>query len=150
MLHPPFTTIPLRKVKVSMLVVDSDEIQFLGSRPAQIQASDHPVRSAQRPVTGEGCHRCVRTRSDSYFVGIALHIEKSGSNDAYGMIFRRTNTSVVHIGRRPGTEMDRRSQDNELGKAMFRCAVVSRKHAKIAFSDSGNVWSIFLFIHSLH
>lgn len=133
-----------------MLVVDSDEIQFLGSRPAQRQTSDHPVRSAQRPVTGEGCHPCVGIRSDSYLVGIALHVEKSGSNDAYGMMFRRTNTSVVHIGRRPGTEIECRSQDNELGKAMFRCAVVSRKHAKIAFSDSGNVGSISSLIIIVH
>lgn len=55
------------------------------------------------------------------------------------MLFRRTNTSVVHIGRRSGFDSDRRSEDAELGNAMFRCAVVSRKHAKIAFSDSGLV-----------
>lgn len=55
------------------------------------------------------------------------------------MQFRRTNTSVVHIGRRSGFDSDRRSEDAELGNAMFRCAVVSRKHAKIAFSDSGLV-----------
>jgi len=117
-------------VKVSMLGVGSDELQFLGSRPAQIQTSDQPMGSAQRPVTG-----------------IALHVEKSGSNDAYGMIFQRTNTGVVHIGRRPCTEIDRRSQDNELDKAMFRCDVMSRKHAKITFSDSGNAYLIDLNSH---
>ena len=55
------------------------------------------------------------------------------------MLFRRANTSVVHIGRRSGFDSDKRSEDAELGNAMFRCAVVSRKHAKIAFSDSGLV-----------
>lgn len=55
------------------------------------------------------------------------------------MLFRRANTSVVHIGRRSGFDSDKRSEDAEQGNAMFRCAVVSRKHAKIAFSDSGLV-----------
>lgn len=32
---------------------------------------------------------------------------------------------------------------------MFRCAVVSRRHAKIAFSDSGNVWA-FASVSSHH
>lgn len=64
------------------------------------------------------------------------------------MLFRRANTSVVHIGRRSGFDSDRRSDDMGLGSAMFRCAVVSRKHAKIAFSDSGLVRSI-ICSHSL-
>ena len=68
-----------------------------------------------------------------------MHIEKSGGIEAYDMLFRRANTSVVHIGRRSGFDSDKRSEDAELGNAMFRCAVVSRKHAKIAFSDSGLV-----------
>lgn len=72
-------------------------------------------------------------------VGIGLHIERSSNTPAYGMVFRRASTSVIHIGRRPGTDPERRSQDIEDGNAMFRCAVVSRKHAKIALSDSGHV-----------
>lgn len=68
-----------------------------------------------------------------------MHVEKSGGTEAYDMLFRRANTSVVHIGRRSGFDSDKRSEDAELGNAMFRCAVVSRKHAKIAFSDSGLV-----------
>ena len=63
------------------------------------------------------------------------------------MLFRRANTSVVHIGRRSGFDSDKRSEDAELGNAMFRCAVVSRKHAKIAFSDSGLVrFHLFVLI----
>ncbi|KAF8814569.1 hypothetical protein BYT27DRAFT_7230489 [Phlegmacium glaucopus] len=104
-----------------------DDIVYLGTRN---NASTPPGRSPQRPVTG-----------------IALHIEKSGGIEAYGMLFRRTNTSVVHIGRRSGFDSDRRSEDAELGNAMFRCAVVSRKHAKIAFSDSGLAYLIDLGSH---
>lgn len=62
------------------------------------------------------------------------------------MLFRRANTSVVHIGRRSGFDPDKRSEDAELGNAMFRCAVVSRKHAKIAFSDSGLVRFIIVLV----
>ncbi|KAF8151653.1 hypothetical protein B0H34DRAFT_810671 [Crassisporium funariophilum] len=102
-----------------------DEIVFLGSKQPLT-----PSARPQRPVTG-----------------IALHIEKSGGTDAYGMLFRRANTSVVHIGRRSGFDTDRRSQDSELANAMFRCAVVSRKHAKIAFSDSGHAYLIDLGSH---
>lgn len=104
-----------------------DDIVYLGTR---IKDSTPPARSPQRPVTG-----------------IALHIEKSGGIEAYGMLFRRTNTSVVHIGRRSGLDSERRSEDAELGNAMFRCAVVSRKHAKIAFSDSGLAYLIDLGSH---
>ena len=64
------------------------------------------------------------------------------------MLFRRANTSVVHIGRRSGFDSDKRSEDAELGNAMFRCAVVSRKHAKIAFSDSGLV-RLIIYSHCL-
>ncbi|PPQ88368.1 hypothetical protein CVT25_002114 [Psilocybe cyanescens] len=109
-----------------------DEIVFLGSTNG-LHASNS-IQSAQRPVTG-----------------VTLHIEKQGANDAgYRMLFRKANTSVVHIGRRSGLEADTsltRSQDHEQGNAMFRCAVVSRKHAKIAFSDSGHAYLIDLGSH---
>ena len=71
-------------------------------------------------------------------VGIRLHVEKSGESEAYSLLFKRENTSVIHIGRRSGQEPDKCHSDN-LTSAMFRCAVVSRKHAKIVFSDSGHV-----------
>jgi hypothetical protein len=45
--------------------------------------------------------------------------------------------SVIEIGRRSGADVD--PEDDELESAMFRCAVVSRKHAKIAFTDAGKV-----------
>lgn len=57
--------------------------------------------------------------------------------DAHTLTFLRANTSVIEIGRRSGADAD--PEDDELESAMFRCAVVSRKHAKIAFTDAGKV-----------
>ncbi|KIM44075.1 hypothetical protein M413DRAFT_25557 [Hebeloma cylindrosporum] len=93
-----------------------DDIVFLGS-------TSHPP--AVRPVTG-----------------IVLHVEKRGNVDGFSLTFRKANTTVVHIGRRSGFEVDKRSKDQEQSNAMFRCAVVSRKHAKIAFSDIGQAYLI--------
>ncbi|KAF8882962.1 hypothetical protein BD779DRAFT_1541077 [Infundibulicybe gibba] len=104
-----------------LLKLNMDEdIQYIGTKLAPI----HP------PVTG-----------------IALHIQKSAPDTGYTLVFRRANTSVVHIGRRPGNDPDRRQRDNESGKAMFRCAVVSRKHARIAFSDAGHAYLIDMKSH---
>ena len=62
-------------------------------------------------------------------------MEKSGTAAAYVQVFHKVHSSVVQIGRRPGTEND----EYNSGKAMFRCPVVSRRHAKIAFADTGSV-----------
>jgi hypothetical protein len=71
--------------------------------------------------------------------GVALHIE-SGDQPPYGMLFRRSHFKVVDIGRRPGgTNIEKRHEPTDCGRAMFRCPVISRKHAKITFSDSGHV-----------
>lgn len=59
------------------------------------------------------------------------------------LTFYRAMTSVIEIGRRSGAEVDP-EDDDELESAMFRCAVVSRKHAKIAFTDAGKVRSYSL------
>ncbi|KDR73058.1 hypothetical protein GALMADRAFT_746842 [Galerina marginata CBS 339.88] len=108
-----------------------DEIVFLGSSsgPGQEISMKMKMRTAsppqgQRPVTG-----------------VALHVEEQG-----GMVFRRASTSVVQIGRRSGVE-DGEGHEQEKGSAMFRCAVVSRRHAKIAFSDSGHAYLIDLGSH---
>ena len=122
-----------------------DEIVFLGS-------SKGPS-SAQRPVTGERPPEAASwASSDDCCAGIVLHVEGQESGENYSMTFRKANTSVVHIGRRPGFESSR-SQDVDQGNAMFRCAVVSRKHATIAFSDSGHVCFlgiILLYILASH
>jgi hypothetical protein len=111
-----------------------DDIVCLGSN----SPSEGPN---QHRVTGERI-RALDARHDliAGTVGIVLHVEKSGENAAYNLVFKRGNASVVEIGRRSGQEPD--NGHSPLTSAMFRCAVVSRKHAKIVFSDSGHVRSL--------
>lgn len=68
--------------------------------------------------------------------GVVLHVKQSGDSPEYSLRFYRENISVIQIGRRSGYEL---AHNIPLTSAMFRCAVVSRKHAKIVFSDSGHV-----------
>ncbi|KAF8621377.1 hypothetical protein AX15_007838 [Amanita polypyramis BW_CC] len=103
-----------------------DEVEYIGSRVAKRTPSVSDPLILQRPITG-----------------LTLHVEKSGAAAAYALIFHKTHSSVVQIGRRPGTEND----EYYPGKAMFRCPVVSRRHAKIAFSDAGSVYLYDLGSH---
>ncbi|KAJ7880302.1 hypothetical protein B0H14DRAFT_1572084 [Mycena olivaceomarginata] len=110
-------------------MAEDDCIQYLGTRPAARALPSLPfLSSSQRPVTG-----------------LALYIEKSGTEPGHSLIFRKAEEPVVHIGRRPGSDGDKRK--SEAGKAFFTCPVVSRHHAKIAFSDSGHCYIIDLHSH---
>jgi hypothetical protein len=69
-----------------------------------------------------------------------MHVERCNDQPAYGMVFRRCHFSVVNVGRRPGGACtEKRFEPTTSGRAMFRCPVISRRHAKITFSDSGHV-----------
>ncbi|KAF9005020.1 hypothetical protein BDQ17DRAFT_1424189 [Cyathus striatus] len=57
------------------------------------------------------------------------------------------HSPTVEIGRLPGTDAPGKYFDGDDNKALFRCPVVSRKHAKIAFSDSGFAYIIDLTSH---
>ncbi|KAI5891758.1 uncharacterized protein SCHCODRAFT_02629983 [Schizophyllum commune H4-8] len=97
-----------------------DEVQFLGMRPASLLDPLPIVSSPHRPVTG-----------------IALHVESSEREPASRMLFKRTNTKEVQIGRRHSDDTDSADDD----KALFGCPVVSRKHAILVFSgDTGNAY----------
>ncbi|KAF8063428.1 hypothetical protein FPV67DRAFT_1506500 [Lyophyllum atratum] len=104
-----------------------EDIQYIGTRPAQNVFSKDPFLQTPQIVTG-----------------IILRVEKSVDDPACVLTFHRSTSSVVHIGRRPSNE-ERVQTDSE--GAMFRCAVVSRKHAKIAFSDSGHAYLIDMNSH---
>ncbi|KAJ7089655.1 hypothetical protein B0H15DRAFT_838644 [Mycena belliarum] len=97
---------------------DEDCIQYLGTRPVSRPLPSHPFpNGSQRPVTG-----------------VALHIEGPAAEcGPVDFIFRKAEEPVVQIGRRPGSDSDKGRRD---GKASFSCPVVSRNHAKIAFSES--------------
>ncbi|KNZ82372.1 hypothetical protein J132_00187 [Termitomyces sp. J132] len=81
---------------------------------------------------------------DQIVTGLILQVDKSADDPSCTLTFRRAISNVVHIGRRPSNQ-----GSIQLGKdsAMFRCAVVSRKHAKITFSDSGHVYLIDMNSH---
>jgi len=71
--------------------------------------------------------------------GIVLYVERSDESEPHTLRFERDESSSILVGRRPGTEGESRALDQENARAMFRCAVVSRRHAKIVFMNSGNV-----------
>ncbi|KAJ7173803.1 hypothetical protein C8R46DRAFT_1084028 [Mycena filopes] len=109
---------------------DDDCIQFMGMKSAAARVTlpmPRPILNS-RPVTG-----------------LELHIEKSATEAAHTMTFHKLDSPVVHIGRRPGSDSDKRRSDP--GKAFFNCPVVSRHHAKLAFSDSGHLYLIDLDSH---
>ena len=69
--------------------------------------------------------------------GISLSVDKYGDEPAQILTFYKAKADVILIGRRssvsskgPGAEHDR---------ALFRCPVISRRHAKITFTQYGNV-----------
>lgn len=68
-----------------------------------------------------------------------LYIEKSDENEPYFLKFGRDESPSILVGRRPGVESEYPTLDHDNDRAMFRCAVVSRRHAKIMFTNSGNV-----------
>ncbi|KAJ3992957.1 hypothetical protein F5050DRAFT_1785393 [Lentinula boryana] len=68
--------------------------------------------------------------------GFILHIEKNGNEPEYRMIFPKADGNIVVVGRKP-PQQGSGVYDSDGSKAMFRCPVVSRAHAKFTFSDSG-------------
>jgi hypothetical protein len=55
------------------------------------------------------------------------------------MTFHRAQTSAVIIGRKSSSDHKYGRGDDGSGNAGFTCQVVSGRHAKLAFSDSGYV-----------
>ncbi|KAJ7224478.1 hypothetical protein GGX14DRAFT_425871 [Mycena pura] len=107
-------------------MADDDSIQYLGTRPSALRFPGPSLplfSSLVRPVTG-----------------VALHILKTDAEPGYSLTFRKAEEPMVQIGRRPGSPRD--SGKSESSKAFFSCPVVSRQHAKLIFSDSGQVYII--------
>ena len=68
-----------------------------------------------------------------------LHVEANGGQPACDMTFYRAETSAVTIGRKSSSDHRFGRGDDGLANAGFACQVVSGRHAKLAFSDSGYV-----------
>ncbi|KAJ7584753.1 hypothetical protein C8J56DRAFT_1088499 [Mycena floridula] len=117
-----------------------EEIQYMGTKLAKEAARLNPVAN-QRPVNATAL--LIREA-----LAVVLHIEAPEGDSSSRLTFRRLDGAVVPIGRKPPSEdSEKRLKDNEAGKAMFRCPVVSRKHAKLSFSDSGVVYITDLSSH---
>lgn len=131
-----------------------DDIEYLHTNPAPNASLSSPVDLApighQRQVNGtvSECSRVGFPGTDSSLSGIKLHVDANTSSlelDEYTpkvLPFHKADAGVVHIGRRSGTEVTSEkaaTESDSKNQAMFRCAVVSRVHAKIVFSDSGHV-----------
>ncbi|KAG9312751.1 hypothetical protein JVU11DRAFT_7185 [Chiua virens] len=76
--------------------------------------------------------------------GISLHVEKCGEKPAHELTFYRARSAYVNIGRKSGSDDRSMRRENDDHNAIFTCQVVSAKHAKLVFSDSGQV-SYFIF-----
>ncbi|KAI0327862.1 hypothetical protein GY45DRAFT_1256162 [Cubamyces sp. BRFM 1775] len=75
--------------------------------------------------------------------GIVLHVDEYGGHPAQTLTFAKSTSRTISVGRKS-------SQGNvpdDSGRALFRCPVVSRKHAKITFTEYGNVYIIDLRSH---
>ena len=118
-----------------------DDIQYMGTKPAHRTVPESPLSKRQTIYGVVNQSEVEEHRLIALIPAISLHIEKSVTDSPYELIFSRANTDVVHIGRLSSSEVERWHGDST--SAHFKCAVVSRSHAKIVFSDSGHVVTTF-------
>ena len=69
--------------------------------------------------------------------GVVLHVEANDEQPSETLTFHKHLSRTIAIGRKSSQG----SSEPDPERALFRCAVVSRKHAKITFTEYGNVWS---------
>lgn len=122
-----------------------DGIQYMGTRIVPASAAPSPMPpfpSPQSPVTGKDRrHKSLfNGPSDEHPPsGVILHVEANSGQPAHSMTFHRSQTTAVIIGRKSSSDNKIGRSDENSGSAGFACQVVSGKHAKLAFSDSGMV-----------
>lgn len=75
---------------------------------------------------------------ETSFTGLTLTVT-AGEDVSRVLRFDKAETPVINIGRMPSSRANELELDLDIDLAWFRCAVVSRKHAKICFADSGHV-----------
>jgi len=121
-----------------------DDIQFLGmmapispNKPVYTLSSHPPM---QPPASGAFAAALQVDDSSSSvltypLVGIMLVIPKSGDEPTQTLRFLKSRCAVIHIGRASSSVVD---ADKSPDSILFRCPVISRRHAKLMFS-SGHV-----------
>ncbi|KAI9461536.1 hypothetical protein F5148DRAFT_1214961 [Russula earlei] len=107
-----------------------DDIQFLGMVP--------PI-SPHKPSYPLASHPPMHPPAS----GIMLVIPKSGDEPTQTLRFLKSRSPVVHIGRASSSHLD---TDKSSDSILFRCPVISRRHAKLMFS-SGQVYIVDLHSH---
>ncbi|KAH9946751.1 hypothetical protein B0H21DRAFT_742247 [Amylocystis lapponica] len=80
--------------------------------------------------------------------GITLQVEATEDQQSESLTFYKSRTRSVSVGRK-STQAGPRTSDgaHEGDRALFKCPVVSRKHAKITFTEYGNAYIIDLNSH---
>lgn len=120
-----------------------DDIQYIGTRNVPVAPLPlRPLTSQQGTATGKDRRLKVlfdRIPNERGPSGVILHVEAHGSQSAYDIILRKSQTSSVTIGRKSSADNKISSNDEDPGNIRFHCQVVSSKHAKLAFTDSGAV-----------
>jgi hypothetical protein len=85
-------------------------------------------------------------------LGVVLHTieDLDQGQPAQALSYDRETTSVINIGRRPSSSStSEEDQQQDLHTAQFKCPVISRSHARIIFSDSGNVSRYLTVLYEL-
>ncbi|KAI9068546.1 hypothetical protein FKP32DRAFT_1642117 [Trametes sanguinea] len=76
--------------------------------------------------------------------GIVLHVEAYGDEPAEALCYSKAASRTISVGRKSSSG---RVLPEDAGRALFRCPVVSRKHAKITFTEQGQVYLSDLHSH---
>ncbi|KAI0086852.1 hypothetical protein BDY19DRAFT_995594 [Irpex rosettiformis] len=71
-------------------------------------------------------------------IGISLHVEGNGIEPAQVLTFLKDKTPTFTIGRK--STQARHSRASTSDTALFRCPVISRRHAQISFLENGTVF----------
>ncbi|KAI0739913.1 hypothetical protein C8Q80DRAFT_1222126 [Daedaleopsis nitida] len=79
----------------------------------------------------------------SNITGIVLHVEENDVQPSEVFDFYKAHSRTIDVGRKSSQG----GNEHVPGRALFRCPVVSRKHAKITFAEYGNVYIIDLHSH---
>ncbi|EJF59445.1 hypothetical protein DICSQDRAFT_148514 [Dichomitus squalens LYAD-421 SS1] len=76
--------------------------------------------------------------------GLVLHVDEFGEQAPESLTYHKSDSRTVVVGRKSSQGM---SDQPDPERALFRCPVVSRKHAKITFTEHGNVYITDLHSH---
>ena len=93
--------------------------------------------------------------------GIVLHVDEYGDQPAHPLSFSKHISRTITVGRKssaasaagegaPADVLGEPRDDSHPQRALFRCPVVSRKHAKITFTEYGNVCRAVLCGRYMH